>query len=606
MGYVYKDMERLRFWCQKVLPTVYDDSLSYYELLTKVVQYLNDTVENVNTLIQQVADIDADLSRVALIDDNVISADYTWSSQKSNHMMNEKLHNAIINTRSTGSTGATYSCKYLTDNFAELQNGKIQSSELPDGVVNSIDSVSLNGVEITPDANKNVNVTAVPMSSVGAVNGVAGLDASGKVPSSQLPSYVDDVIDGYYDSITNRFYEDADFQHMYTPMGGKCWVDLATNKSYRWTGSGYVRVDEGVQLGETSDTAYAGNKGKANADAIAGIEAKIPSGASSSNQLVDSLTYSNGLSSRAPIFDVDEWTINWLQGAGIPDKLYVMEHDEIPQEGTHTSGLPNDEAVRKAIISAYDLIKDTVGWRGKNKVDFAQFVRSVNTVTENNGVYTAVATSQTDNYPNVSWYEKSDGFILYPAGKYRITMNIVSFTNDTARLSIRDINNGIKASVPLSVGKITLNVNTDYDFYISLLLRNGNTNEATVVFSEVMMCDAYILDTTFEPHHESVENAIKLNKSEVTNISTNATLDTEVGNELYKQGNIVSLNIALTGVTESAYTTLFRIPEGYRPKKYVKARINNKVFQISSGGNCICQSALTNEIVELNLTWITS
>ena len=39
-----------RFWCQKVLPLVYDDSLSYYELLNKVVKYLNDVTENVNAL----------------------------------------------------------------------------------------------------------------------------------------------------------------------------------------------------------------------------------------------------------------------------------------------------------------------------------------------------------------------------------------------------------------------------------------------------------------------------------------------------------------------------------------------------------------------------
>ena len=52
-----KDMQPFRFWCQKVLPTVFDDSLSYYELLTKVVNYLNDTVDNVNTLNSNVQNI---------------------------------------------------------------------------------------------------------------------------------------------------------------------------------------------------------------------------------------------------------------------------------------------------------------------------------------------------------------------------------------------------------------------------------------------------------------------------------------------------------------------------------------------------------------------
>lgn len=53
------DLKPFRFWCQKVLPLVYDDSLSYYELLCKVVKYLNDTMTDVNelkTLVQNFLD----------------------------------------------------------------------------------------------------------------------------------------------------------------------------------------------------------------------------------------------------------------------------------------------------------------------------------------------------------------------------------------------------------------------------------------------------------------------------------------------------------------------------------------------------------------------
>lgn len=46
----YRELKPFRFWCQKVLPLVYDDSLSYYELLNKVVDYLNKTMEDVDTL----------------------------------------------------------------------------------------------------------------------------------------------------------------------------------------------------------------------------------------------------------------------------------------------------------------------------------------------------------------------------------------------------------------------------------------------------------------------------------------------------------------------------------------------------------------------------
>ena len=42
----YKPLHEFRYWCQKVLPLVYDDSLSYYEILCKVVDYINNMIEN--------------------------------------------------------------------------------------------------------------------------------------------------------------------------------------------------------------------------------------------------------------------------------------------------------------------------------------------------------------------------------------------------------------------------------------------------------------------------------------------------------------------------------------------------------------------------------
>lgn len=53
----YRELKPFKFWCQKVLPLVYDDSLSYYELLCKVVDYLNKTMEDVNTLHNVIVDL---------------------------------------------------------------------------------------------------------------------------------------------------------------------------------------------------------------------------------------------------------------------------------------------------------------------------------------------------------------------------------------------------------------------------------------------------------------------------------------------------------------------------------------------------------------------
>ena len=94
-----------------------------------------------------------------------------------------------------------------------------------------------------------------------ALDNKADLD-NGRIPASQLPSYVDDVVEGYYNSTDGKFYKESTYETEIPGEAGKSYVDKAENKSYRWTGSAFTRVDEGVQLGETNATAYRGDRGK--------------------------------------------------------------------------------------------------------------------------------------------------------------------------------------------------------------------------------------------------------------------------------------------------------------------------------------------------------
>ena len=94
----------------------------------------------------------------------------------------------------------------------------------------------------------------------GAANGVAELDANGKVPSSQLPAYVDDVVEGYY--YNSKFYKEAAHTTEIAGETGKIYVDLSTEKTYRWSGTAFVEISASLALGETSSTAYRGDRGK--------------------------------------------------------------------------------------------------------------------------------------------------------------------------------------------------------------------------------------------------------------------------------------------------------------------------------------------------------
>lgn len=95
------------------------------------------------------------------------------------------------------------------------------------------------------------DVGAIPTVQKGAANGVADLDETGKVPASQLPSYVDDVLE--YSSLT---------AFPATGEAGKIYVAQDTNRTYRWGGTNYVEISASLALGETSSTAYRGDRGK--------------------------------------------------------------------------------------------------------------------------------------------------------------------------------------------------------------------------------------------------------------------------------------------------------------------------------------------------------
>lgn len=91
----------------------------------------------------------------------------------------------------------------------------------------------------------------------GKANGLASLDDSGKVPSTQLPSYVDDVL------------EFTQLDQLPKPgESGKIYIVTSTNIQYRWSGSDYVEISKSLALGETSSTAYPGDKGKATTDVV--------------------------------------------------------------------------------------------------------------------------------------------------------------------------------------------------------------------------------------------------------------------------------------------------------------------------------------------------
>lgn len=157
------------------------------------------------------------------------------------------------------------------------------------------------------------------INSKGSANGIASLDEQGVVPSAQLPSYVDDVIDVYatYDKsaegvLSNiQLFSNQEKTTPITPESGKIYIDVEGNYQFRWTGTIYTTVGAPTVLGEVTGTAYDGGKGKALSDKINKMSDKVvvgPTTVEAASDNIKLLYQTHKTSTNA--YKVDSHTIN--------------------------------------------------------------------------------------------------------------------------------------------------------------------------------------------------------------------------------------------------------------------------------------------------------
>jgi len=151
-----------------------------------------------------------------------------------------------------------------TTNASNITSGTLPSSVIPP-------AANITDLTDAIDENENVaantayrNVGHIPIAEKGTAFGVAELDGDGKLLVQHLPSYVDDVIEGYLDpDDVSMFFDDAALTILIVPAAGKIYIDLTDdmNITYRWSGSVYVEISSTLALGTTSGTASRGDHG---------------------------------------------------------------------------------------------------------------------------------------------------------------------------------------------------------------------------------------------------------------------------------------------------------------------------------------------------------
>lgn len=177
----------------------------------------------------------------------------------------------IANASTTNDGAMSKEDKAKLDKVIDSDDG--QQYLANDGTYKTLTKTTVGLGNVTNDAQ-------VKRSEMGVVNGVATLGTDGRVPSTQLPSYVDDVIDVYATYSTGstgalsniQLYEDSGHSTPIVGESGKIYQNIATDEpayQFRWTGTIFAQVGAtGLILGEVTGTAYDGAKGKANRDAL--------------------------------------------------------------------------------------------------------------------------------------------------------------------------------------------------------------------------------------------------------------------------------------------------------------------------------------------------
>ena len=226
-----------------------------------------------------------DLSLVSQVATNAAQAATTLESSKQDKLIAGSNIQIAEDGKTISATDTTYVDATTSTSGLMSATDKTKLDGVATGAqVNTIETVKVNSSALTPDINKAIDIkvptvlseltddvgfvdrsnfeneienvrtemaSKLDASLKGTANGVAELDANGKVLTSQLPSFVDDVIEAENFAVLPNEGET-----------GKIYVTLDDNKTYRWSGSAYVEISASLALGETDSTAYRGDRGK--------------------------------------------------------------------------------------------------------------------------------------------------------------------------------------------------------------------------------------------------------------------------------------------------------------------------------------------------------
>ena len=191
---------------------------------------------------------------------NHVTVDATLSADSTNPVQNKVIKTALDGK---SNTGHTHDDRYYTETEMNTKlAAKANSSHTHTKSQITDFPTSMPASDVYSWAKQ----SSKPSYTIGEVSGnLPASRISGTISSANLPSYVDDVLEGYLSG--GKFYKtkgsDGSYSGEITAEAGKIYVDLSNNKTYRWSGSAYVIISETIALGTTHFTAGYGDESRA-------------------------------------------------------------------------------------------------------------------------------------------------------------------------------------------------------------------------------------------------------------------------------------------------------------------------------------------------------
>lgn len=225
-----------------------------FQLLTKTITSAETVTDEAQQEIKNMQDLESEVSANEEIRINN-------ENHRENAELNRKTDSAVAITNANTATTNANNAKQNAENAANAANTATQNANATIQQANTI-------IEEMKSLIKDDNV--IHTSEKGVANGIATLDENGNIPASQLPSFVDDAVEGI---AVNTSIDDATGTKSAEgfiltgetenciPETGKIYVDIDENVTYRWTGSVYVSIGSSLTLGTNSSTAFPGDRG---------------------------------------------------------------------------------------------------------------------------------------------------------------------------------------------------------------------------------------------------------------------------------------------------------------------------------------------------------